>query len=90
MPTRIEIVMIHTVYYHGLSWVAQWVKNSPATQETRVPPPGWEDPLEEGWQPTPVFSPGKSYGQRSLVGYSPCGRKQSDTAEAAEHTGTHV
>ena len=24
------------------------------------------------WQPTPVFSPEKSHGQRSLVGYSPC------------------
>ena len=25
------------------------------------------------WQPTPVFSPGESHGQRSLVGYSPWG-----------------
>ena len=30
-------------------------------------------------QPTPVFLPGKSRGQRSLVGYSPQGRKESDT-----------
>ena len=33
------------------------------------------------WQPTPVFLPGKSYGQRSLVGYSPWGLKESDTTE---------
>ena len=33
------------------------------------------------WQPTPVLLPGKSYGQRSLVGCSPWGRKESDTAE---------
>ena len=33
------------------------------------------------WQPTPVFLPGKSYGQRSLAGYSPWGRKESDTTE---------
>ena len=33
------------------------------------------------WQPTPVFSPGKSHGQRNLVGYSPWGRKESDTTE---------
>ena len=33
------------------------------------------------WQPTPVFLPGESYGQRSLVGYSPWGRKESDTPE---------
>ena len=36
---------------------------------------------EEGWQPTPVFLPGESHGQRSLVGYSPWGRKESDTTE---------
>ena len=32
-------------------------------------------------QPTPVFVPGKSHGQRSLVSYSPWGRKESDTTE---------
>ena len=31
------------------------------------------------WQPTPVFLPGKLHGQRSLVGYSPWGCKESDT-----------
>ena len=33
------------------------------------------------WQPTAVFLPGKSHGQRSLSGYSPWGHKGSDTAE---------
>ena len=33
------------------------------------------------WQPTPVFLPGESHGQRSLVGYSPWGCKESDTTE---------
>ena len=33
------------------------------------------------WQPTPVFLPGKSHGQRSLVGCSPRGRWGSDTTE---------
>ena len=33
------------------------------------------------WQPTPVPLPGKSHGQRSLAGYSPLGRKESDTTE---------
>ena len=32
-------------------------------------------------QPTPVFMPGKSHGLRSLVGYNPRGRKESDTTE---------
>ena len=33
------------------------------------------------WHPTPVLLPGKSYGQRSLVGYSPWSREESDTTE---------
>ena len=35
----------------------------------------------EGWQPTPVFLPGKSQGQRRVVGYCPWGHKESDTTE---------
>ena len=33
------------------------------------------------WHPTPILLPGKSHGQRSLVGCSPWGREQSDTTE---------
>ena len=33
------------------------------------------------WHPTPVLLPGKSHGRRSLVGCSPCGRKESDMIE---------
>ena len=33
------------------------------------------------WHPTPIFLPGKFYGQRSLVGYSPWVCKESDTSE---------
>ena len=33
------------------------------------------------WQPTPVLLPGKSHGQRSLVGCSPWGREESDMTE---------
>ena len=35
-------------------------------------------PWRRKWQPTPVFSPGKSQGQRSLEGYSPWGHKELD------------
>ena len=38
-------------------------------------------PQRRAWQPTPVFLPGKSHGQRSLAGSSPWGRKESDTTE---------
>ena len=37
-------------------------------------------PWRRKWQPTPVFLPGESHEQRSLAGYSPWGRKESDTA----------
>ena len=54
------------------------VKNPSAIQETRVPSPGQENPLEKDMVTHSVFLPGKSHGQRSLVGYSPWGRKESD------------
>ena len=38
-------------------------------------------PWRRAWQPTPVLLPGKSHGQRSLVGYSPWGRKEWDMTE---------
>ena len=34
------------------------------------------------WQPTPVFLPGESHGQRSLVGYGPYCHKELDMNEA--------
>ena len=33
-------------------------------------------PWRRKWQPTPVFLPGESHGQRTLAGYSPWGRKE--------------
>ena len=38
-------------------------------------------PWRREWQPTPVFLPGKSHGQRSLVDYSPWGCNESDRTE---------
>ena len=38
--------------------------------------PGWGRlPWRRAWQPTPVFLPGESHGQRSPAGYSPWGRR---------------
>ena len=44
-------------------------------------------PWRGAWQPTPVFLPEKSHGQRSLVGYSPWDRKELDTTK---HAHTHT
>ena len=39
---------------------------------------------------TPVFLPGESHGQRSLVGYRPWGHKELDMTEATQHPCTHA
>ena len=38
----------------------------------------------------PIFLPGESHGQRSLVGFSPWGHKELDKTEATAHTHTHT
>ena len=50
-------------------------------QETRVQSLGGEDPLEEEMAIHSSILSGKSHGQRSLVGYSLWGPKESDTTE---------
>ena len=50
-------------------------------QEMQEASLGWEDPLEEEMATHSSILAGKSHGQRSLVGYSPCGHKESDSTE---------
>ena len=52
-------------------------------QETWVQSLSLKEPLEKGMGPHSRFLPGKSHGQRSLVGYSPWGHKESDATEPA-------
>ena len=47
--------MGYPLQYSWASLVTQMVKNPPAVRETWVPFLGWEDPLEEGMQLSPVF-----------------------------------
>ena len=58
--------------------VAQRVKRLPAMQETWVRSLGQEDHLEKemATHSSTVLLPGKFHGWRSLVGYSPWGRKE--------------
>ena len=65
--------------------VAQVVKNLPALWETRFSPWVGKIPWKRKWQPTPVYLPGKSHGQRSLGGYSPRGHKELDMTEHTNH-----
>ena len=59
----------HTTRFYMASLAAQKVKHLPTM---------WE---AQQWHPTPVLLPGKSHGWRSVVGYSPWGRKESDMTE---------
>ena len=69
---RNEIMLLHRMDgpadYHGLPW---WLNAS--SDFVR------KNPWRRKWQPTPVFLPGKSHGQSSLVGYSSWGLKKSWT-----------
>ena len=48
--------------------VAQVVKNRPAMRRPRFDPWIGKIPWRRKWQPTAVFLPGESHGQRSLAG----------------------
>ena len=56
-------------------------KYLPAMPRPRPDPWVGKIPWRRKWQPTLVFLPGEPHGQRSLVGYSPWGLKESDTTE---------
>ena len=64
------------------------VKNPPVCQYRRYKRHGFNPqvkkiPWRRAWQPTPVFLPEESHGQRSLAGYGPQGHTQLDMTEVA-------
>ena len=66
----------------GASQAAPVVKNPPCQyRRRRLDPWVGKIPWKRKWQPTPVFLPGASPGQRSLAGYSPWAHKEPDTTE---------
>ena len=68
--------------FQGLPW---WLSSKESACQCRRPKRQGLDPWvrkipwRRAQQPTPVFLLGESHGQRSLVGYSPWGRKETDT-----------
>ena len=76
------LFLINTV---GASQMVRVVKNLPANagdvKRCGFDPWVRKIPWRREWQPTPVFLPGKSHGQRSLVGYSSWRGKESDATE---------
>ena len=69
------------LFFKGLRW---WLRQSRICLQCGRPvldPRVGKIPWRRERLPTPVFLPGESHGQRSLAGYSPQGRKESDTTE---------
>ena len=81
--------------YYGLFW---WVRGKESVYQYRRPGfDAWvrKMPWRRKWQPTAVFLPGKSHGQRSLAGYNPCDCKESDMKQQqqqkiSKNTGYHL
>ena len=77
----ISVMILHEfscVWYEEVG--PQWLScKEPACQCMRHGYDLWvgKIPWRREWQPTPVFLPGKSHGQRSLVGYSPWVHKRA-------------
>ena len=72
------------------SLMAQTVKNPPVDFRRPGFSPWVEKiPWRRAWQPTPIFLPGESHEQRSLVGYSPWGLKEWDTMSDLTRTQSH-
>ena len=67
-----------TFYLLGLPWWLSGRESTCQCRRHRFDPWVGKIPWRK-WQPTPVFLPGKSHGQRSLAGYSPWGCKELDS-----------
>ena len=68
-------------FHSGLLW---WLSSKEPSYKYRIfglNPWVRKVPWRRKWQPTPVFLPEKSHRQRSQVGYSPCGPKDSVTKQ---------
>ena len=93
---NLNINLLTQLKYGCESWLIWWWTGRPGVLQfmgsQRV---GHDWATELNWysnwrrqrQPTPVLLPGKSHGQRGLVGYSPKGHKESDMTK---HTYTHM
>ena len=80
------VLFYFILFFSFLPRLAQTVKNLPVMQEIL----SQEDPLEMGIVPNPVVLPGESHGQRSLMGYSPWGHKESDLTELLAFSLFHI
>ena len=74
----------------GLLW---WLSDTESTCQCRrlaFDPWDWKIPWRRKWQPTPVFLPGESPGQRSLAGCNSCGGKESHMTEQLKNNNVSI
>ena len=64
-----------------LPWWLRWYRTCLLCRRPGFSPWVGKIAWRREWQPTPVFLPGESHGQMSLVGYNPCGCKESNRTE---------
>ena len=78
LNTKIKLRYLKKTMIKEASLVTQRVRNLQCGKP-RFDPWVGKIPWRRDWQPTPVFLPGEFHRQRSLAGYSPWGRRESDT-----------
>ena len=97
-PGMLQVLRCHENLTQQRTSLPKWPKGFPAGASGKEPACQfrrhgfdswvWKIPWRRAWQPTPVFLPGESQGQRSLLGYSPQGGNESVTAEGTQHIST--
>ena len=74
-------IYMQVVQENGIPWWLRQNRICLQCRRHRFDPWVGKYPWRRKWQPTPLFLPGESLGQRSLTGYSPWGPKELDTTE---------
>ena len=70
-----------SLYKYSIPWWLRWLRICLQCSKPGFDPWVRKIPWRREWQPTAIFLPGEFHGQRSLVGYSPWGRKELDMIE---------
>ena len=71
-----DFAFVLYTHYYGLPTWLSGKETACQCRRLKFDPRVGKIPWRRKWQPTPVFSPGKSHGQRNLIGYSSCGCKR--------------
>ena len=74
-------IYMQVVQENGIPWWLRQNRICLQCRRHRFDPWVGKYPWRRKWQPTPLFLPGESLGQRSLTGYSPWGPKESAMTE---------